>query len=293
MSVPRTVADVLEDHVTLEVDGIDRMHLNVYVPQLQWDRGVVRFLRFHRGHQFPSSAMMTHITRAFVESIEQFVTSNAIPLIRFTKNQRKDDVALEHLAKFSHTEGVLLVGKSQEKTPVFRTEKRRNLETGSTYPWIVKSTAMVNHYYFYRVDEDFGPFFLKFCSHFPYAAKLCLNEHENLKRQLDKAGIPYEALDNGILSCDDPARAQKICDGLSAAKINACFANGWPSCRTLLPPKIVVPAIATTSPSCKPNSLSLRFSTAPSRVASSSKKSSARISTSVGPIAFSSSSIAE
>ena len=58
---------------------------------------------------------------------------------------RKDEAAWEHLATFPHTEGVLFVGKAQEKTPVFRTEKRRNPETGRTYPWIVKSTAMVNH----------------------------------------------------------------------------------------------------------------------------------------------------
>ena len=29
MSVPKTVADVLRDHVALEVEGIDRMYLNV------------------------------------------------------------------------------------------------------------------------------------------------------------------------------------------------------------------------------------------------------------------------
>ena len=54
-----------------------------------------------------------------------------------------------------------------------RTERRRSRFTGGTYSWIVESTAMVNHYYFYCVDEDFGPFFLKFCSYFPYNAKLC------------------------------------------------------------------------------------------------------------------------
>ena len=32
MSLPRTVADVLREHVTLEVEGIDRMYLNVYRP---------------------------------------------------------------------------------------------------------------------------------------------------------------------------------------------------------------------------------------------------------------------
>ena len=80
---------------------------------------------------------------------------------------------------------------------------------------------MVNHYYFYCVDEDFGPFFLKFCSYFPYNAKLCLNGHEYLKRQLAKAGIAFEALDNGVLSCADPRRLQQLADGLGAAQIDA------------------------------------------------------------------------
>jgi len=78
----------------------------------------------------------------------------------------------------------------------------------------------VNQYYIYAVDADFGPFFLKFCSYFPYNAKLCLNGHEYLKRQLVKEGIAYEALDNGLLSCADPARIQAICAGLDAPTID-------------------------------------------------------------------------
>ena len=42
---------------------------------------------------------------------------------------------------------------------------------------------MVNHFYVYAVDGDFGPFFLKFCTYFPYNAKLCINGHEYAKRQ--------------------------------------------------------------------------------------------------------------
>jgi len=64
------------------------------------------------------------------------------------------------------------------------------------------------------------PFFLKFCSYFPFNAKLCLNGHEYAKRQLARKGIAFEALDNGILSCADPLRLQRICDGLSAEKID-------------------------------------------------------------------------
>src|SRR5262245_26032434 len=101
-----------------------------------------------------------------------------------------------------------------------RTERRRSKRTGATYPWIVESTGMVNHYYFYCVDEDFGPLFLKFCSYFPYNAKLCINGHEYLKRQLAKRGVAFEALDNGIKSCADPQVLQKLSDGLTAEKID-------------------------------------------------------------------------
>ena len=221
MSIPRSVAEVIREHVTLEIEGIDRMYLNVYVPQLQRESGVASFFRFHRGHPFASSVLMDPISKAFVEDMERFAKHEKIPVVSFKKGERKDDIAGEHLRQFQGSEGVLFIGKAQEKTPVIRTERRRNEQTGATYPWLVRSTAMVNHFYVYCVDRDFGPFFLKFCTHFPYNGKLCLNGHEYAKRQLEQKGIRYEALDNGVLSCDDPQRLQKICDALSAEKIDA------------------------------------------------------------------------
>jgi hypothetical protein len=221
MSVPRTVAEVLREHVTLEVESIDRMYLNVYVPQLQREQGVAWFFRHHRGQPVVSSVLMEPISKTFIRAIETFVQTQDVPLIMFEKGQRKDDVMAEHLARFRGEEGILFVGKAQEKTAVFRTERRRNPRTGQRYPWLVRSTALVNHYYFYGVDRDFGPFFLKFGTYFPYNAKLCLNGHEYVKRQLARRGIAHEALDNGILSCTNPAGLQALCDGLSAERIDA------------------------------------------------------------------------
>src|SRR3982750_3427059 len=219
MTLPRSAADVLKDHVTLEVEGIDRMYLNVYQPRLQTDRGVAAFFRFHRGETFASSALMDPISKTFIAAVERFVEREQIPLITFAEGRRKDDIAKEYHSRSHGGEGVVFVGKAQEKTPVFRTEKRRHPDTGQTYPWIVRTTAMVNHYYFYGTDEDFGPFFIKFCTYFPYNAKLCINGHEYVKRQLAKEGIAFEALDNGILTCASPKRLQQLCDGLSASKI--------------------------------------------------------------------------
>src|SRR5271166_443081 len=221
MSVPRTVAEVLRQHVNLEVEGIDRMYLNVYQPKLQTERGVASFFRYHRGHTFASSALMQPISKAFIGDMEEFAQQHGIPLFTFAKKQRKDDVAAEYLAHYQGSEGILFIAKAQEKTSVFRTECRTNPTTGQKYAWLVRSTAMVNHFYCYGLDEDFGPFFLKFSTYFPYNAKLCINGHEYVKRQLAKEGIAFEALDNGILKCADPRRLQQLCDGLSATKIDA------------------------------------------------------------------------
>jgi hypothetical protein len=220
MKLAQNVAEVLDGHVTLEVEGIDRMYLNVYVPQLQCEHGVVQFFREHRKQAWASSALMNPISRRFVAALEAYVKENGIEVVQFRRGQRKDDVMAEKLKKFTAEEGVVFVGKAQEKAPVFRTEKRRNPRTGQSYPWIVKSSAMVNQYYIYAVDRDFGPFFLKFCSYFPYNAKLCLNGHEYAKRQLRRKGIEFQALDNGVLSCADPKRLQTICEELSAEKID-------------------------------------------------------------------------
>jgi hypothetical protein len=220
MSLPRSVAAVLSEHVTLEVEGIDRMYLNVYQPWLQTERGVAAFFRFHRGATFASSALMDPMSRAFICNVDRFAEQENIPLVTFAKGQHKDDIAKEYHARYCGKDGIVFLGKAQEKTPVFRTQKRRNPQTGQTYPWIVRTTAMVNHFYFYCLDDDFGPFFTKFCTYFPYNAKLCINGHKYVERQLAKEGISFEALDNGILSCADSRRLQQLCNGLSAAKID-------------------------------------------------------------------------
>jgi hypothetical protein len=219
MTLPRSAADVLSDHVLFEIECIDRMYLNVYVPGLQYDRGIVAYVHRQLGMPIASTAPLAAKTEGFAKEVHRFAAVNQIPWVDFAKGQRKDDVAHEYLAKFTGTEGVLFIGRAQEKTRLFRTEKRRD-EAGKSYPWIVKATGMVNQFYFYCLDEDFGPFFLKFCSYFPYNAKLCINGNEWAKCQAAKAGIRFEALDNGFAAVEDVPRLQTICDSLGPEQID-------------------------------------------------------------------------
>jgi hypothetical protein len=224
MKLSKSVAELQREHVVLELECIDRMYLNAYVPQLTSEAGVAGFVRGHLGYRFASTKQVAEMTDAFVESIMQFGLDYKIDLIRFKKGQRKDDVMQARLRAFKkkYQEGVVFIGVAQEKARVPRTV-RKAFGNGGTIPWIDYSSANVNFYYFYCLDEDFGPFFIKFCSYFPYTAKLCINGHEYLKCQLEQRGIDYEALDNGISWCEDVPAAQRICDHFDEHKIEAFF----------------------------------------------------------------------
>jgi hypothetical protein len=226
LSLPTSVAEVIQRHVTLTVACLDRMYLHVMPPRLQLERGIAYFFREHRGERFATAKTMAEVTRPLVAAIEQFAPTHGLDLLTFDRRQRKDEVARDYLAQCRAREGILFVGKAQERAAVVRTLSQKNPRTGRSYPWLQQSTAMVNPYYCYGVDEDFGPFFIKFCSYFPCNAQLCLNGHAYVQRPLATEGIALEALDNGMRSGADPKRLQESCDALTPAQIRA-FWQQW------------------------------------------------------------------
>ena len=226
-----SVAEVLDRHVVLTVESLDRISRSAILPRLQIEKNVAAFFLRHRQVFFVKE--LARMTRDFGTRVERFAEAESIPLITFeTKaKQRKEDVAAEHCRQNPIRDGVLFIGKAQEKAFLPRVTKTQSNTTGNSIPWPAKRTAMVNHFYFYCVDDDFGPFFIKYCSYFPYNARLRLNGHEYCKRQLEKEGIEYQPLENGVLSCANPQRLQEICDGLTAEK----FQTLWNKWQTRLP----------------------------------------------------------
>jgi hypothetical protein len=214
------VAQLIKDHVTLTVDCVDRIYLNAYVPRLQSSGGVVGFLR-QRGQTILSPAVFGQLTAAFKTDPRAWADQQGIPWIEFKKGQRKDDVVQPYRARCTGTEGVVLIGVAQERAKAWRGVKRvRDGYVSFDYQW---TTVCVNHYYVYFLDPAWGPGFLKICGYAPYALKLCLNGHEWAKRHLLQQGIAFEALDNGFLTCTDPATLQAICDRLGPADFLGCL----------------------------------------------------------------------
>ena len=226
MTLPRTAAEVLSGHVTLEVRCIDRVMLTFRQPRLQYGQGIHGFFCQHRGNRFVSSALMLPMTERFAADIRHYIDTRRLDLVRFAKGQSKDQVAKEYLAGKSGGDQILFVGVAQEKTRVWRTARRRDPATGRPYPWLYQEQAMASHWYFYGFDAGFGPFYVKFCGYFPYTGQIYLNGHEYAKRQCLQAGIGFTALDNAFGAVSDPDAVQRICDGLTDQKIYR-FAGKW------------------------------------------------------------------
>jgi hypothetical protein len=219
-------ATLLLNHVALKCRCIDRILLQGYVSKLQTVGQVWTFLRWRRGFKIPSSAAFGQIGDAYVKAIHKFAEAHDIPVVHFEKGQKKEKVAQTYIeaAAREGKDRVVLIGMAQEKASMWRSWKAKDQEK-SRHPHMEWGQQMgyVNHFYFYIWDSEWGAAFWKTNAYAPYPIWIWLNGHEWAKRQLEKAGIGYEALDNGLRSCENPAGLQKICDRLGTGAVKSFF----------------------------------------------------------------------
>src|SRR6516164_7992956 len=213
-----TIPELLDGHVTLEVECLDRLYLNGYIGKLATGPGLVFFMREQLGKPIPSPVVLGQISEGFREAVKTLAEQEGIPVYQFRHKEKKDDLANEFRRQRPVRDAIVFIGVAQEKAQAFQGRK-----INGQFQFDRDKTVYVNHYYFYIDDEEFGPLFVKVCSYAPWSIKLCLNGHEWAKRQLEKRGIRYEALDNGFLSCSQPRKLQEICDSLGPEDIDRVF----------------------------------------------------------------------
>jgi len=221
-SMTPNIADIIRHHVSLEVRCVDRLYVNGYMPKLQTSGGLCYFLRDHRGYPIPSPALFRPMHDRFVTAVNQFATRHEIPVVTFESGEDKDAIVARYRARFTRPDGVVILGVAQEKMRSFKAHKHSGPGTKVSFDFSRQPVA-VNHYYFYVHDPAWGPAFLKIGTYLPYPVKVCLNGHEWVKQRLRRDHLRFESLDNGFLSCADPAAVQAACDALGPADVQAFF----------------------------------------------------------------------
>jgi hypothetical protein len=150
MAAVVTVNDVLDGHVVLDLECLDRIYVNGYVPNLQVGGQVASFLTEHLGNPIPSPAILEKIGTGFRRAVRSFAADNEIPVVQFGKDDRKIDVMRPYLAAQAATgrPGVAAIGVAQEFARVFLATKHTGQTTGVWFSF-TKADRRVTCYCFY------------------------------------------------------------------------------------------------------------------------------------------------
>jgi hypothetical protein len=231
MAKVANINDVLDGHVALEIECVDRLYLNAYLPNLQVGGQVVRFLCGHLEKPIASAALLSPIGNRFRTAVKRFAAERKIPILELNKRDRGDwgDRKLDHVRPYLEAAeregryGVAAIVQGQEFQWVFSGRNRRTQPGARPNFEFFKEDRRVGVYYFYILDPEFGAGFIKLCTYCPWPGKVWLNGHEWAGRQALRDGLGYTELENGFATCDQPERLQAICDTLGPGHVQAFF----------------------------------------------------------------------
>ncbi len=178
------INDVLDGHVILDIECVDRLYLNAYIPNLQVGGQVKRFCEEHLGQPIASPVIIQKIGNKFRRDVSHFAEDSDIPILHLKKPDRTrwDDRKMDHVQPYLEAAeregrfGVVAIVAAQEFQRVFSPTKKTGGGGGVWFDWD-KTERRVGTYYFYIHDREFGLGFIKICTYFPYPAKVWVNGH--------------------------------------------------------------------------------------------------------------------
>ncbi|MGZ6617420.1 MAG: hypothetical protein ACXVFQ_23725 [Solirubrobacteraceae bacterium] len=149
-----TIASLLRERVSLQVNSADRIFLAGYVPKLQSEGMLVRFL-LDRGFPIPSPAMLGKISQSYVRAIERFASKQKIPVVHFKRGESKEQVARRYMekAELDGRFGVVMIGVAQEKASAWRGFVNGGTAAHPHFSYR-RMSVFPNHYYFYVRDPE-------------------------------------------------------------------------------------------------------------------------------------------
>jgi hypothetical protein len=163
-----TVAKLLAEHVSFRCSSVDRIGIRGYIPELQYEGGVVKFL-VCRGNTIPSPAALSRNHERLIAEFDALVAASGVPVVRFKRGESKEDLArpYQDAALVAGQAGLVLVGKAQERTSSWRGfVDDSHAGHRPNHPHIAwrRQSSMPDHWYLYFADAEWGPAFVKLCS---------------------------------------------------------------------------------------------------------------------------------
>jgi hypothetical protein len=230
MEVMNTIAEVLKDSIAFNYRCIDRLILNAYIPTLQTPGAMAGFMRQVRGKPILGGLVFKELTDQFVARIKSFAAEEKVVIVHVTGRQKPGEAGTALLAEATRQGrfGVVGIVSHQESSRVFVST---HLGGRATNFGVKEDRRLVNHYYFYIRDENYGEGFVRFSSYPPFQTRIWLNGHGYVAGELKRRGIAFKTADNLFVEAGDAKALQEIADGFTAQAVEK-IARGW---LTMLP----------------------------------------------------------
>jgi hypothetical protein len=220
-----TLAEACGPAVAFTYRSIDRLVLNAYIPTLQMPGAMVTFLREVCGKPILSPVVFKALTDRFVTAIQTFTGRQRIPVLHATGRTKPGELAQRALraATQANRWGVVVVVVHQESARVFTSRHAGGRRTNF---WVREERRLVNHYYFYVRDREYGEGFVRVSSYAPFQTRIWLNAHGYLAAQLRQRRIAFQTLDNCVVEVAKPAVLAEIAAQFDARLVEQ-IARRW------------------------------------------------------------------
>jgi hypothetical protein len=208
------------EHARFSYSCIDRIVIRGFDLALQMPAGFLWWCKQLRPGEPISDSWLGSLARRFHEGVERFATEHKIPVVRATGRTDKFALAEEHRRKMTQSSGVYLIIRGRETATTYRSREVR-APKDPNYRAIDKRLGFVDQYYFYLVDEQWGPISIRISSHPPFNVTVYLNGNRRLAREAQRRGLEIETKDNSVVRTSDPALLQLAADTLDTAALQS------------------------------------------------------------------------
>jgi hypothetical protein len=204
-----------QDSIRFGYRCFDRLLLNGLIQPFQQPERVVGFFRTYR-HQYPvTRPLLTGIADEYRTWIEREAKRRwRVPVLDDPK-ERRDEHVEQYFRQAKADEIVAIIRAREPARILIAIGKGDNWHLEYAQRWVI-------HYNIYVNDPRWGKMFVRMCPHFPFSARIYLNQHHWLANRMRKEGIDFRQCTNAFLECDDPGRLQELADSLTARDISTC-----------------------------------------------------------------------
>lgn len=220
-----TVAEVCKEAVAFSYRSIDRLVLNAYIPTLQTPGAMAWFLRNVLRKPILSPRLFKGLTDRFVDEVKALARKQRIPVLRVTGRTRPGEVGQQALRRAARGGrwGVVAIVVHQESARVFTGYHAGGRKTNFR---IKEDRRLVNQYYFYIRDRQYGEGFVRISSYAPFQTRIWMNAHGYLMAQLRQRRMRFKMLDNLVVEVSNATVLQRIADRFDAALVER-IARRW------------------------------------------------------------------